>query len=472
MTLAAYLLTSSGQSPTKQAITLLQEAARRHLARTFLVDFATFTLDSYIPAAHHRLIGEHLERVERGELLRLAITMPPRHGKSELASIRFPAWYLGRNSDKRIILASYADSLASTFGRQIRDLIQDDRFRSLFSVAMSKVSSAADHWNIEGRRGGLIAAGVGSGITGHGADLLIIDDPIKDAAEADSPTVRENKWQWYTRTAYTRLQPRGAVVLIGTRWHDDDMIGRALAQDEENWVVLHLPALSSDGQALWPTRYPVEELIKIKNTVGLRAWESLYQGRPVPDSGGIFERGWFSVEQAAPVGGREVRFWDLAATRPKLTGDPDYTVGCKMRLYDDGRIYVLDVVRTQESPAGVDRAMMNVARQDGPYCPIRWEFEGGASGVRDNRNLVTMFAGYDAAGISPQGDKVLRAKPFAAQAKAGNVTLVEGPWVKRWLDELAAFPYVAHDDQVDAASGAYNFLVAGIKRRQARSFQA
>lgn len=140
--------------------------------------------------------------------------MPPRHGKSELASIRFPAWYLGRNPDKRIILASYADSLASTFGRQIRDLIQDERFQRVFEATMSKVSSAADHWNIAGRRGGLIAAGVGSGITGHGADMLIVDDPVKDASEADSPTVRENKWQWYTRTAYTRLQPRLSLIHI------------------------------------------------------------------------------------------------------------------------------------------------------------------------------------------------------------------------------------------------------------------
>ena len=403
---------------------------------------------------------------------RLVIIMPPRHGKSELASIRFPAWYLGRNPDKRIIMASYADSLASTFGRQIRDLIQDERFQRVFEATMSKVSSAADHWNIAGRRGGLIAAGVGSGITGHGADLLIVDDPVKDASEADSPTVRENKWQWYTRTAYTRLQPRGAIVLIGTRWHEDDMIGRALGQEGENWTVLHLPAIAPQGTALWPDRYSVSALLQIKGTIGLRAWESLYQGRPVPEAGGIFERGWFDVQDVAPVGGREVRFWDTAATAASFRGDPDYTVGVKMRMLDDNRAWVINVIRVQEGPAGVDAMIKNVAHQDGRHCAVRWEREGGASGVRDTQHLAAILVGYDAGGIIPQGDKVLRSKPFAAQARAGNVSLVAGLWVGPYLDEMTAFPYVGHDDQVDATSGAFNFLASSIRKRLPRSFQA
>lgn len=445
---------------------------RQWLAHRRLLDFVGLTMASYQAAAHHAAIAAALEAVEAGTIKRLVITMPPRHGKSELASIRFPAWYLGRNPDKRIILASYADSLALTFGRQIRNLVRGEEFRAVFpDVALARDSTSADHWNIAGRRGGLIAAGVGSGITGHGADLLIIDDPVKDASEADSPTVRENKWEWYTRTAYTRLQPGGSAVLIGTRWHVDDLIGRVLAQDTEHWQVLHLPAIDAEGRALWPERYPIEELRKIKDTIGLRAWESLYQGRPVLESGGIFERGWFGLVDVAPVGGRDVRFWDFAATEAKLRGDPDYTAGVKMR-YVAGRWFVLDVVHVQANPADVDRIVVNTAAQDGKACAVRWEIEGGASGKRDSQRLTAMLVGYDAQGVRPQGDKVLRAKPFAAQVRAENVKLVSGRWTANYLDELASFPYGAHDDMVDATSGAFAYLTTGAAQRTPGSFQA
>lgn len=447
-------------------------ALRQWLARRHLLDFVGLTMASYRAAAHHVAIANALEAVEAGTIKRLVITMPPRHGKSELASIRFPAWYLGRNPDKRVILASYADSLALTFGRQIRNLAREDEFGGVFpDVALASDSTSADHWNIAGRRGGLIAAGVGSGITGHGADLLIIDDPVKDASEADSPTVRENKWEWYTRTAYTRLQPGGAIVLIGTRWHVDDLIGRALAQDTEQWHVLHLPAVDAAGRALWAERYPVDELHKIRDAIGLRAWESLYQGRPVTESGGIFERGWFGLVDVAPVGGRDVRFWDFAATEAKLRGDPDYTAGVKMR-YVAGRWFVLDVVHVQANPADVDRIVANMAAQDGRACAVRWEIEGGASGKRDSQHLAKMLAGYDAQGVRPQGDKVMRAKPFAAQVRAENVKLVAGRWKDNYLDELASFPYGAHDDQVDATSGAFSYLTTGAAHRAPGSFQA
>lgn len=436
-------------------------ALRQWLARRRLLDFVGLTMASYRAAAHHATIAAALEAVEAGTIKRLVITMPPRHGKSELASIQFPAWYLGRNPDKRVILASYADSLALTFGRQIRNLVRGEEFGAVFpGINLAQDSTSADHWNIEGRRGGLIAAGVGSGITGHGADLLIIDDPVKDASEADSPTIRASKWEWYTRTAYTRLQTGGAIVLIGTRWHVDDLIGRALDQGNEGWHVLHLPAIDADGRALWAERYPPDELQKIKDAIGLRAWESLYQGRPVIESGGIFERGWFGLVDVPQIGGRDVRFWDFAATEKKMKGDPDYTAGVKMR-YVSGRFFVLDVVHVQANPADVDRIVVNTAAQDGRACAIRWEAEGGASGKRDSQHLAKMLVGYDAQGVQPQGDKVLRAKPFAAQVKAENVKLVAGRWTANYLDELASFPYGSHDDMVDATSGAFHELVTG-----------
>lgn len=176
-------------------------------------------------------------------------------------------------------------------------------------------------------------------------------------------------------------------------------------------------------------------------------------------AGKVFNRGYFSVVGAASAGGREVRFWDLAATRKEKIGDdPDYTAGIKVKVVD-GIVYILDLVTMLEGPAEVDQAIKNIAMQDGRGCLVRWEKEPGASGVRDNARMVQMLAGFDAAGIDPLGDKVVRAKPVAAQAQAGNVRLVAGPWNERCLSELHNFPDGAHDDVVDALSGAYNVLV-------------
>lgn len=425
----------------------------------------------YRPATHHRVIASRLLDIERGRAHRLIITMPPRHGKSELASVRFPAWYLGRNPDRRIILASYADTLAQTFSRQVRNLIKEDVFQAIFpGVRLASDSAAVNDWALDGRRGGMRAAGVGSGITGRGADLLIIDDPIKDAQAADSETIREATWEWYTRTAYTRLSPGGAVVVIGTRWHEDDLIGRLLAANTGEWETLHLPAIDATGAALWPERYDVATLAQIQAAIGERAWQSLYQGRPIAETGGIFDRADFTVVDEAPAGGRQCRFWDFAATARKMSGDPDYTVGLLMRLVG-GRYYILDVVRRQENPAEIDRIVAAVAAQDGRETAVRWEMEGGASGKRDSAHLARMLVGYDCRGVRPQGDKVLRSKRLASQAKAGLVCVMRAAWNRAYLDEVTAFPYAAHDDQVDASSGAFDELAVGPGRGTPRSYQ-
>ena len=438
----------------------LKREAERTLAALDLLHFTKITFPAYQAAEHHQRIARALEAVARGAVSRLIVTMPPRHGKSELTSVRFPAWYLGNSPDKRVILASYSDSLAQFFSRQVRNLILDEAFREVFpDVYLAPGSSAADDWSLLAHRGGLRAAGVGSGITGRGADLLIIDDPVKDAAEADSPTYRNRTWEWYTRAAYTRLQSGAAVVVIGTRWHQDDLIGRLL-EYEGDWTVLHLPAIDRAGKALWPERYGLSALGNIRETLGDRAWSALYQGNPVVESGGIFERSDFKVVDAIPAGGTACRFWDFAATEAKMRGDPDYTVGLRMVRVGD-RFFITDLVRGQMNPAQTDERLVNAARQDGVETAVRWELESGASGKRDSYSLATKLLGYDAMGIRPQGDKVLRAKPFAAQVKAGNVALVAGAWNRAYLDELAAFPYGAHDDQVDASSGAFTELVGG-----------
>jgi len=257
-----------------------QEAAAellaRRRAREGLLAFTGYTNSAYQAAPHHTMIAEKLEAVARGEIKRLMICMPPRHGKSELASRRFPAWFLGRNPGKQVIAASYNSDLANDFGREVRNIVASPEFQNLFKVDLAEDSKAANRWHTNG--GGMyVAAGVGTAITGRGADILLIDDPFKDRKEADSELQRKTVWDWYTSTAYTRLMPGGAVIVINTRWHDDDLSGRLLYEQEgggDEWEVLSLPAIKDD-KALWPEWYAIERLEQIRSVLPAGDWKAL-----------------------------------------------------------------------------------------------------------------------------------------------------------------------------------------------------
>lgn len=244
-------------------------------------------------------LNQKLAQVATGGIKRLLITMPPRHGKSLLTSEMFPAWYLGTFPDRRIILASYEADFAATWGRKARTILEEHG--QLFGVQVDKRSSAADRWDIEGRRGGMVTAGVAGPITGKGADVLLVDDPVKNSEEANSYTIRQKNWDWYQSTAYTRLEPNGAVILIQTRWHGDDLAGRVLKEGEregEKWDILDLPALArvgdpldrDPGAALWPERFDVRRLREIRKAIGEYFWAALYQQRPTEDEGGRVKR--------------------------------------------------------------------------------------------------------------------------------------------------------------------------------------
>jgi len=242
---------------------------------------------------HHRIIADKLEAIERGELKRLMVFMPPRHGKSELTTIKFPTWYLGRNPEHPVITVSYSGDLASTFGSKGRDVVQSDLFNRMFGISLKKDSQSKVFWELK-EGGSMTATGLGGAITGKGAKLLIIDDPIKNKEEADSETYREKTWDYYTSTLYTRLEKDAAIILILTRWHYDDLAGRLLEAEKEggeyaeNWEIIDFPAIAMQeekfrkiGEPLWEDKYDIKSLNKTKNTVGLMVWSSLYQQQPL-----------------------------------------------------------------------------------------------------------------------------------------------------------------------------------------------
>jgi len=317
----------------------------------------------------------------------------------------------------------------------------------------------------------MMTAGVGGPITGKGADLLIVDDPIKNQEEAYSETYREKTWDWWRSTAYTRLEPGGAAVIVMTRWHKDDLVGRILKEMEgggEKWEVLCLPAVAKEtdcidrfeGEALWPARYNLEALAKIKQAVGSRVWGALYQQDPGDIEGRMFERQWFKVVDQGPMNIRRVRYWDLAATEETPRSDPDWTVGALVGL-SNGQYFVYDIRRIRGTPRKVEALVGQTAQIDLNITEVWIEQEPGSSGINTiDHYQREILVGWPCHGLRTTGSKILRAEPFSSAAEAGNVFLINSPWMKDFLDEAEEFPAGAHDDQVDAISGAIQVLAS------------
>ena len=424
--------------------------------------FATGTSQGrWTIARHLKLLNQAIMETLTGMdgIRRLIVTMPPRHGKSLLCSQYLPAWYLGPFPEHRVMLASYEASFAAQWGRKSRNVLEEHG-RNVFGVQVAMSPSAADHWDLAGHGGGMQTAGVGGPLTGKGANLLIVDDPVKNHEEAASETMRTKAWEWWTSTAYTRLEPSGVAIVIQTRWHQDDLAGKLVANMEqggEPWRVMNLPAIADDGSALWPERFPLDELLKIKQTLGSYFWSALYQQRPTPPEGGKFKREWFKTVPELPAGVRKaVRYWDKAGTE----GGGDYSAGCLIAELD-GVFYVVDMARGQWSDLQRERMIEQSAQRD----KLRFgnistwvEQEPGSGGKDSAAATIRRLAGHAIRADKVTGPKEVRAAPFAAQAEAGNVRLVAGPWKGAFLDEVSMFPHGRFDDQVDAASGAFNKL--------------
>jgi predicted phage terminase large subunit-like protein len=413
-------------------------------ARRSLLRFTEYTNPLYQRAQHHEQIAAKLEAVERGEIDRLMIFMPPRHGKSELASKRFPAWCLGRDPKRQIIAASYNSDLANDFGRNVRNLVNEPEFGQVFpGVTLAPDSQAANRMNTN-HAGAYVAAGVGTAVTGRGAHIALIDDPFKDREEADSERRRETVWDWYRSTLYTRLMPGGAIVLIQTRWHEDDLAGRILEQEPEQWDVLELPAVNKAGEALWPEWYDIEALTRIKATIGPREWSALYQQQPQPDEGTFFQRAWFKTWDKLP----SLRYYgtsDYAVT----DGGGDFTVHRMWGIDASGDVYRVDGWRGQTaSDEWIERKLDLIAK----YKPIAWFGEGGviqkAVEPMLKRRMRERNTYCRLEWLPSVADKPTRARSFQAMAATGRVHMEPGADIAEFL----VFPAGKHDDDVDTAS--------------------
>jgi predicted phage terminase large subunit-like protein len=469
---------SSPVSPQLAAAELL----RRRQARRNLLDFTKYTMPTFEESWHHGVMCEYLDAFTRLDITRLIISLPPRHTKSELVSRRLPALILGQDPDAPIIAASYGADLARRMNRDVQRIMDDAPYRRLFpNTKLSGVNVRAaipgswlrnsDMFEVVEYNGYYRGAGVGGAITGMGMKYGIIDDPIKNRQDANSPTIRDSIWSWYTSTFRTRLAPGGGILVTTTRWHEDDLVGRLLELAEsdpkaDQWVMLTLPAIAEEsvadydqrqpGDALWSARFDLAELSKTRVSLGTYDWNSLYQQRPSPPEGGMFKRQWFEIVGAAPRQAQRVRYWDKAGS----SGKGDYTCGLLMAKDALGQFYVEDVVRGQWSSLERETIIKQTADLDAGrgHMTIWQEQEPGSGGLESAQATTRNLAGHVVLSERVTGDKATRAMPYAAQCEAKNVKLVKGEWNAAYLEELAGFPYGTHDDQVDASSGAFNKL--------------
>ena len=404
------------------------------------------------------------------EPTRLIICLPPRHGKSMLCSLWFPLYWLGMFPDSHVLLASYEADYAASWGRKARDVIAEHGSNVWGDLSVKETSKAASRWELKGHQGGMFCAGARgpiTAVTGKGADLAIIDDPIKNDEEANSEVFRDKLWDWYLTTFATRLHKGACTVCIMTRWHEDDLVGRLLkAQGEgsDQWDVVRLPAIAEEdedygifqrkeGDPLCPELIPKSMLEASRERMGDYWWATMYQQRPFPRGGGMFRREMIEVVDSFPAHLVRIRAWDLAAS---MTGKR--TAGVLMAKDEHGTYYILDVVLGKWLPGDRDSIIRRTAKKDGKEIPIHIEQEGGSGGVAQVHSIVRSLPGFYVEGIRVSGDKISRADPVAAQVNIGNLKFLRAPWNNELFDEMESFPKGTYSDQIDAMSLAFDYV--------------
>ncbi len=498
---------------TKATLAAQQELARRELARRRLLHFTKQTHPEYEPGWVHDDICRRLERFSQDVINkkrpRLMLLMPPRHGKSELASIRFPAWHLGHMPNHEIINVGYNLDLPMIFSRKVREVLREPAYKAVFpETTLDPESSGAEAWKTT-RGGGFQAAGVGGGITGKGAHIAIVDDPIKNQEEADSVLVRDRLWLWYQSTLKTRLAPGGGVLIIETWWNDDDLAGRVqqlakMVPEADQFEVIKYPAISEayefrdrdtleiirvedpiemnqkivsgeldpynldflrpKGGALHPQRYDIKALKSIKANSTPRIWSALYQQNPVPDEGMFFRQEFFRFEKEHPPypGKYFYTAWDFAYGDKKHN---DWTVGVTIMQDEYDNLHVVDLVRFKGEMLQIADAIVDVATRWGqiPDTSYLLGLEDGhiLKGIepmlKKRFEERRIYPQYEI--LKPLTDKMARAGPLQGRMQQYKIYFPEtAPWLQTAINEMLRFPAGQHDDIVDALSWAVQLV--------------
>ncbi len=472
-------------------------------AKGSLIEFTKLNNPSYKAGDSHRIVAYYLEKFWRGEI-NLILSMPPRHGKSELASRNLPAWGFGLNPEYEMIACSYGDDLASRMNRDVQRVIENGIYKDIFPNTRIQDLKSRDTpiydnegklipitgnylknssmFEIVGHGGVYRSAGVGGGITGMGFDRGMIDDPFKDAAQAKSTTVRNAVWEWFGSVFYTRKAPNAKICLIMTRWHEDDLAGKIIEsmKDEgsDQYTVLNLPAICDSenevdaevleglkinprkiGEPLDVNRFNLDTLNKIRLTIGEKANTSLYQGKPSPDEGELFKWQNLRIIPVAPTNiVKKIRYWDKAGTQD---GHGAQTAGSLVGITSDNWVVILDIISGRWAAPERERIIKQTAIMDGKDVTVWIEQEPGSGGKESAESTVKNLQGFVCKVDKVSGDKVTRAEPTAVQMEVMNVYAVDGEYLRGdegLLKQLQTFPNGKLKDKIDATGGAYNKL--------------
>jgi predicted phage terminase large subunit-like protein len=439
---------------------------KRREARTSLTAF-TELLTEYQPARHHRILLDKLERLTKGEFDRLLICMPPGHGKSSYTSLVFPAWYMGLHPDHKILAASHTVKLSEDWSRKVKGIIGTEGYRRVFpGCSLSSETNSANRW--ETTEGGQYrAAGVGTGIAGFRADLVVVDDPYRSQEDADSRVIRDKIWQWWGTDMLTRLKPGGKVVLIQTRWNLADIAGMVLEESPDEWEQLVLPAFAKEddpmgrapGEALWPGWIDENALERIKSgpAMSSRSWSSLYQQEPVPEGGGILKAHWWELwqEEEYPPCDFVVAAVDTA-TSTKTTAD--FSACAVFGVFKDGPLSRLILLHAWQERLDLPDLCDRIERTGRQYQVDKFLIEGKSSGIEVVRELQRRSAKYSIQNINPTHDKIARAYAIQGVFESGCVYAPDRKWADLVITACAHFPAGAHDDMVDAVVHAVSYL--------------
>jgi len=446
---------------------LLEQAAR-----DYLIDFSILTNKNYEPNWHHEEIADVLQDIESGKFIKdgfkvLILTVPPRHGKSEECTINFPAWYLGRNPDKEIITASYSGDLAVKFGGKTRDLVNSKVFNNIFpNVRLKAGEESKGEW-MTNHKGSYVSVGVGGATTGKGANVFLIDDPIKNAEEAESEVYREKVWEWFKAVAWTRLEPNGVMIIILTRWHLDDLAGRIIGNDEFKKItkVINYPAIAEmkekhrdTGEALWEGRYDIKDLEQTKNLVGTKNFSALYQQHPIATENQEFKPHYFKEREQAEVNRQNTRRFLTIDTAISKQASSDYTGICDNSV-DTANFWNLKAWRVKLDPLELidllftlhnNRRYEKIGIEKTIYLQTLKPFLDEEQRKR-GKFLPTVELSHG------NVNKELRIRGLIPRYESGSIYHIKGE-CKNLEEELLNFPQAINDDVSD--STAYQLQIA------------
>jgi predicted phage terminase large subunit-like protein len=460
------LLASLPQEVQIKAAELLEELAARKDADKAKTDFMAFVhkvWPSFIDGAHHAKMARAFERVARGECKRLIINMPPRHTKSEFASYLLPAWFLGNFPHKKVIQTSHTAELAVGFGRKVRNLVDSDVYKSVFSeTSLQSDSKAAGRWNTS-KGGDYFAIGVGGAVTGKGADILIIDDPHseQEAALAEvNPEIYDKTYEWYTSGPRQRLQPGGSIIVVMTRWSKRDLTGQVLKsaaqRDGDEWEVIEFPAILPSGNPLWPEFWSIKELEALRNELPNQKWMAQYMQNPTSETAAIIKREWWQVweDDGPPHCEFVLQSWDTAFEKHNRA---DYsactTWGVFYQEDDSGvmqaNIILLNAVRKRMEFPELKKKAIEEFQQWDPDSIIIEKKASGAPLIYEMRSMGIPVAEFTP---SKGNDKISRLNAVSDIFASGRVWVPNTHWAEEVVDEVASFPGGEHDDYVDSVS--------------------